>query len=35
LDAPLWLWKAVVDLVAMHEAAYLEHCRIYALTEVA
>jgi len=35
LDAPLWLWKAVVDLVAMHEAAYLEHCRIYALEDAA
>ena len=35
LDAPLWLWKAVVDSVAMHEAAYLEHCRIYALAEAA
>jgi len=35
LDAPLWLWKAVVDLVAMHEAAYLEHCRIYALATAA
>jgi uncharacterized protein (DUF2252 family) len=33
LDAPFWLWRAVVDLVAMHEAAYLEHCRAYALAE--
>jgi len=31
LDAPPWLWKAVVELVASHEAAYLEHCRRYAL----
>lgn len=31
LDAPTWLWRAVVDLVAQHEAAYLEHCRKYAL----
>lgn len=31
LDAPSWLWKAVVELVANHEAAYLEHCRRYAL----
>ncbi|TPG57227.1 DUF2252 domain-containing protein [Roseomonas nepalensis] len=31
LDAPSWLWRAVVDLVASHEAAYLEHCRRYAL----
>ncbi|GAC1543644.1 MAG: DUF2252 domain-containing protein [Polyangiales bacterium] len=26
-DAPAWLWAAVVDLVALHEGAYLEHCR--------
>jgi uncharacterized protein (DUF2252 family) len=31
LDAPFWLWSSVVDLVATHEAAYLEHCRRYAL----
>jgi uncharacterized protein (DUF2252 family) len=31
LDAPSWLWKSVVELVADHEAAYLEHCRKYAL----
>ena len=31
LDAPSWLWNSVVDLVALHEAAYLEHCRVYAL----
>ncbi len=30
LDAPGWLWSAVVELVASHEAAYLEHCRLYA-----
>ena len=27
LDAPSWLWSAVVELVSIHEAAYLEHCR--------
>ncbi len=27
LDAPSWLWANVVELVALHEAAYLEHCR--------
>src|SRR6266403_3964663 len=27
LDAPSWLWSSVVELVANHEAAYLEHCR--------
>ncbi len=30
LDAPSWLWSSVVQLVAGHEAAYLEHCRRYA-----
>jgi uncharacterized protein (DUF2252 family) len=30
LNAPSWLWTAVVDLVANHEAAYLEHCRRFA-----
>jgi uncharacterized protein (DUF2252 family) len=31
LDAPSWLWTSVVELVARHESAYLEHCRQYAL----
>jgi uncharacterized protein (DUF2252 family) len=31
LDAPSWLWSSVVELMARHEAAYLEHCRRYAL----
>ena len=31
LDAPSWLWSSIVELVANHEAAYLEHCRKYAL----
>ena len=31
LDAPSWLWASVVELAATHEAAYLEHCRTYAL----
>ena len=31
LDAPSWLWTSVVDLMAQHEAAYLEHCRRYAM----
>jgi uncharacterized protein (DUF2252 family) len=30
LDAPSWLWSSVVELVATHEAAYLEHCRRFA-----
>ena len=29
LDAPGWLWSSVVELIASHEAAYLEHCRKY------
>ena len=33
LSAPSWLWSSVVDLMAAHEAAYLEHCRLYALGE--
>ena len=35
MDAPSWLWSSVVDLVATHEAAYLEHCRRYALAQAA
>jgi uncharacterized protein (DUF2252 family) len=31
IDAPSWLWNSIVDLVATHERAYLEHCRRYAL----
>ncbi len=31
LDAPSWLWTSIVELAAIHEAAYLEHCRLYAL----
>jgi uncharacterized protein (DUF2252 family) len=31
LDAPTWLWSSIVELVASHEAAYLEHCRSYAM----
>lgn len=27
LDAPSWLWSSVVELVGVHESAYLEHCR--------
>jgi uncharacterized protein (DUF2252 family) len=33
LSAPSWLWRSVVELVAAHEMAYLEHCRRYALTQ--
>lgn len=35
LDAPLWLWSAVVELAGRHEAGYLEHCRRYALDQAA
>ena len=35
LDAPSWLWESVVDLVAAHEAAYLQHCRKHALSDAA
>jgi uncharacterized protein (DUF2252 family) len=31
LDAPSWLWTGVVELIAIHEKAYLDHCRRYAL----
>jgi uncharacterized protein (DUF2252 family) len=31
LEAPSWLWSSVVELVASHEGAYLEHCRKYAM----
>jgi uncharacterized protein (DUF2252 family) len=31
LQAPNWLWSSTVELVASHEAAYLEHCRQYAM----
>ena len=35
IDAPSWLWDAVVELAGSHEKGYLEHCRRYALAEVA
>ncbi|HEX5661084.1 MAG TPA: DUF2252 family protein [Polyangiales bacterium] len=31
IEAPSWLWGSVVELVSSHEAAYLNHCRRYAL----
>jgi uncharacterized protein (DUF2252 family) len=33
IDAPSWLWDAVVDLAGSHERGYLEHCRRYALAD--
>jgi uncharacterized protein (DUF2252 family) len=35
LDAPPWLWSSVVELIALHESAYLDHCRRYALADAA
>jgi uncharacterized protein (DUF2252 family) len=35
IEAPSWLWRAVVDLISSHEAGYLEHCRLYALGDAA
>jgi uncharacterized protein (DUF2252 family) len=35
LDAPTWLWASVVELIGLHEAAYLDHCRRCALAEAA
>ena len=35
LEAPSWLWASVVELIALHEAAYLDHCRQFALSEAA
>jgi uncharacterized protein (DUF2252 family) len=35
LNAPSWLWTSVVDLVSMHEGAYLEHCRRFSLPKAA
>ncbi|WP_280175379.1 DUF2252 family protein [Mesorhizobium carmichaelinearum] len=31
MDTPSWLWASVIDLLADHEVAYLEHCRRFAL----
>jgi uncharacterized protein (DUF2252 family) len=35
LEAPTWLWSSVVSLLSIHEAAYLEHCRQFALARAA
>ena len=35
LDAPSWLWASVVELIGLHEAAYLDHCRRFALAQAA
>lgn len=31
LEAPSWLWSGLVELVGLHESAYLDFCRTYAL----
>jgi uncharacterized protein (DUF2252 family) len=33
LDAPSWLWSSVVELMGVHEMAYLDHCRRYAMAD--
>jgi uncharacterized protein (DUF2252 family) len=35
LEAPSWLWSNVVELLSIHELAYLEHCRRFALADEA
>jgi uncharacterized protein (DUF2252 family) len=35
IEAPSWLWTSVVELLSVHEVAYLEHCRRFALAEAA
>jgi len=35
LEAPTWLWSSVVTLLSIHEGAYLEHCRLFALAQAA
>ena len=30
-DAPSWLWSSVVELLSIHDQAYLDHCRRFAL----
>ncbi len=32
LDAPSWLWQAIVAMAGAHEVGYLEHCRRFALS---
>jgi uncharacterized protein (DUF2252 family) len=33
LEAPSWLWSSVVELLSVHEVAYLEHCRRFAFAQ--
>lgn len=32
INAPIWLWDSVVELISTHGVGYLEHCRRYATT---
>ena len=32
LDAPSWLWSSITELLSIHELAYLDHCRRFALS---
>ena len=34
IEAPFWLWRSIVELMSVHEAGYLEHCRRYALSHL-
>lgn len=34
-EAPSWLWTSVVELIGLHEVAYLDHCRRFALDKAA
>jgi uncharacterized protein (DUF2252 family) len=34
VKAPSWLWTSVVELLISHEKAYLEHCRLFAMSRV-
>ena len=31
LNAPSWLWTSILELIIIHETAYLEHCRKYSI----
>ena len=33
LHHPSWLWSAIVELLSIHEAGYLDHCRKFGLSE--
>ncbi len=35
VDAPSWLWSSIVELLSVHEGAYLDHCRRFALSAAA